>query len=75
MLKVSKYGVFSGPNTGKRGQEKTPYLDTFHAVSSSLNTLLFLALLLHTHINERNLKGEICVGKNFTNVTNSHLRI
>ena len=37
--KVSKYGVFSGsyfsvfsPNTGKYGLEKTPYLDTFHAV-------------------------------------------
>ena len=45
-LKVSKYGVFSGPyfpafglslsvfspNTGKYGPEKAPYLDTFHAV-------------------------------------------
>ena len=30
--KVSKYGVFSDPNTGKYGPEKTPYLDTFHAV-------------------------------------------
>ena len=44
--KVSKYEVFSGPyflvfglvflvsspNTGKYGPEKTPYLDTFHAV-------------------------------------------
>ena len=37
--KVSKYGVFSdpcfpvcSPNTGKYGPEKTPYLDTFHAV-------------------------------------------
>ena len=37
--KVSRYGVFSGPyfpvfglNTGIYGQEKTPYLDTFHAV-------------------------------------------
>ena len=37
--KVSKYGVFSGPyfpafglNTGKYGPEKTPYLNTFHAV-------------------------------------------
>ena len=39
--RVSKYGVFSGqyfpvfsPNTGKYGPEKTPYLDTFHEVSS-----------------------------------------
>ena len=30
--KVSKYGVFSAPNAGKYGPEKTPYLDTFHAV-------------------------------------------
>ena len=26
---VSKYGVFSGPNTGKYGPEKTPYLALF----------------------------------------------
>ena len=30
---MSKYGVFSGPNTGKNGPEKIPYLDTFHAVT------------------------------------------
>ena len=37
--KVSKYGFFSGPyfpvfelNTEKYGPEKTPYLDTFHAL-------------------------------------------
>ena len=30
--KMSKYGVFSGPNTGKYGPEKTPHLDTFYAV-------------------------------------------
>ena len=37
---MSKYGVFSGPyfpvfglNTRKYGAEKTPYLDTFHAVN------------------------------------------
>ena len=29
---MSKYGVFPGPNTGKCGPEKTPYLNTFHAV-------------------------------------------
>ena len=29
---LTKYGVFSGPNGGKYGQEKTPYLDTFHPV-------------------------------------------
>ena len=42
---VSKYGVFSSPyfpafglNTGKYGPEKTPYLDTFHAVKTSTST-------------------------------------
>ena len=30
--KVSKYGVISGPSTGKYGPETTLYLDTFHAV-------------------------------------------
>ena len=29
---MCKYGVISGPNTGKYGPEITPYLDTFHAV-------------------------------------------
>ena len=36
MWKVSKYGVFSGPNTGKYRPEKTPYLDTFHAMFPSI---------------------------------------
>ena len=31
--KASKYGVISGPNTGKYGPEITPYLDTFCALS------------------------------------------
>ena len=30
--KVSKYGVFSGPNTGKYRPEETPYLDSFQEV-------------------------------------------
>ena len=29
---MTKYGVISGPNTGKYGSEITLYLDTFHAV-------------------------------------------
>ena len=44
--KVSKYGAISGPyfpvfspNTGKYGPEKTPYLDTFHAVCIDRNSL------------------------------------
>ena len=56
--KVSKYGVFSGPyfpafglnteiylfsrNAGKYGPEKTPYLDTFHAVKGKVIYLLFV---------------------------------
>ena len=32
--KVPKYRIFSGPNAGKYGLKKTPYLETFHAVSS-----------------------------------------
>ena len=32
LRKVSKYGLFSGPNAGKHGPKITPYLDTFHTV-------------------------------------------
>ena len=35
--KVSKYGVFPGPNAGKYGPEKTPYLGTFRAVNLTKN--------------------------------------
>ena len=38
---MSKYGVFSGLNTGKYGPEKTPYLDTFHAVKVILKSFEF----------------------------------
>ena len=47
---MPKYGVFSGsyfpafglntafsPNAGKYGPEKTPYLDTFHAVMNCMS--------------------------------------
>ena len=61
-----KYGVFSGPNPGKYGQEKTPCLDTFHVVSvmrssnvneairAVLNFLLFFFYekISHTHTDE-----------------------
>ena len=40
-VKVSKYGVFSGPNTGKYGPEKTPYLDTFHVVLLRIMSLQY----------------------------------
>ena len=39
---MSKYGVFSGPNTGKYGPEKTLYLDIFHAVYSLHKNEVFL---------------------------------
>ena len=41
---MSKYGIFLvrisafGLSTGKNGPEKTPYLDTFHAVKENWNT-------------------------------------
>ena len=38
--KVSKYGVISGPNTGKYGTETSPYLDTFHAVGIIISNSL-----------------------------------
>ena len=47
MWKVSKHGVLAGPyfpvfglNTGKYGPEKTPYLDTFYAVSAFLTVTI-----------------------------------
>ena len=36
--KAPKYGVFSGPNTGKYGPQKFPYLDTFHSVKKPEKT-------------------------------------
>ena len=42
--KVSKYGVFSGPNTGKYGPEKSSYLNTFHVVEVSGVTISHDAL-------------------------------
>ena len=30
---MPKYGVISGPNTGKYGPDITPYLDIFHAMN------------------------------------------
>ena len=61
--KESKYGIISGPyfpvfglntvsafstNTGKYGQEITPYLDNFHAVS--LDYYLSIFKLIHIYI-------------------------
>ena len=48
---MSKYGDFSGPyfnvfgmNTGKYGPEKSPYLDTFHAV---LIKFIYVYVFMH----------------------------
>ena len=41
--RVSKYGVFFGPNAEKYGPEKNPYLDTFHAVKWLRKRLVFLS--------------------------------
>ena len=49
--KVFKYGVFSGPNTGIYGPEKTSYLDTFHAVYFHL----FVQRLLAFHFDFKNI--------------------
>ena len=38
-LKVSKYGVFSGPNTGKYEPEKTPYFE--HIITQQKLMFLF----------------------------------
>ena len=58
--KVSKYGTFSGPyfpvfgpNTGKYGPEKTPHLDTFHAVL--WNQLIALSDYWRNYINKHKL--------------------
>ena len=39
-IKVSKYGVFSGPNTEKYEPKKTLYMDTFHTVIFLPKTLV-----------------------------------
>ena len=36
----SLYSSVFSPNTGKYGPEKTPYLDTFHAVKVIMDSLL-----------------------------------
>ena len=60
---MSKYGVFSGPsfpvfspNTGKYGPEKTPYLDSFHAVQTIGNSIL--SFLQRNDINISNCRPQ-----------------
>ena len=35
------------PNTGKYGPEKTPYLDTFHAVISKVANITFTKMFVY----------------------------
>ena len=51
-LNTERYGVFS-PYARKYGPEKTPYLDTFHAVMKNLIFMISLispALCLYVHL-------------------------
>ena len=67
-LKVSKYRVFCGPyipvlglNSEKYGPEKTPYLETFHAVYS-----MFTVWTFHCKENKHDeYRGEDCMKKYF----------
>ena len=65
-VKVSKYGVFSGPylpvlglNTGKYGLEKTPHLDTFQAVM--MGAPYFLSMFVEMSLSQKSflLKHDI----------------
>ena len=53
--KVSINGVFSGPNTGKYGPEKTTYLDTFHAVGEAETAVKRLKLDNQNYVIARDL--------------------
>ena len=65
-----KYGVFSGSNPGKYRPEKTPCLDTFHAVSvmrsSNVNEVIravlkFLLFFFYEKISHtRNVRCDDC---------------
>ena len=61
---MSKYGVFSGPNTGKYGPEKTPYLDTFHAVYGFCKHVFYFMFLTKRSTAKKNLISNN--GKNIT---------
>ena len=41
-LNTEKYSLFN-PNAGKYGPEKTPYLDTFHAVMEIWQIIYFIS--------------------------------
>ena len=47
---MSKYGVFSGPYFSVFGTEKTPYLDTFHAVWARSFFFVFGLVLIWFYI-------------------------
>ena len=43
---MSKYRVFSGPNTGKYEPEQTSHLDTFHTVMDGVNLKIYCKMTL-----------------------------
>ena len=64
---MPKYGVFSGPNTGKYGPEKAPYLDTFQAVleisfsgCDHLTLIMYMPQLLACCNNRSTVPMKIC---------------
>ena len=66
-LKVSKYGVFSGPYFPVFGPEETPYLDTFHAViyfaiicNSKYTTVIYFAIICNSKYTTQDLQCKIC---------------
>ena len=59
MWKLSKYGVFSGPNIGKYGPEKVPYLDNFHAVNVTGNNFQLAEFLFNL------VKGFVLLKRDF----------
>ena len=59
---MSKYGVFSGPNTGNYGPEKSPYLDNFHVVDKTEATLV--GVIIDTRMS-RQQELEVVLRKDF----------
>ena len=77
LREVSKYGIFSGsyfpvfsPNTGKNGPEKTPYLDTFHAVCLICNwnvpfSVLLVKIIVPSAVSMSNENSYLCILNRF----------
>ena len=59
MRKVSKYFPTFGLNTGKCGPEKTPYLESFHAVYNILHYIYikYFTYILHIYVNLHSIQS------------------